>query len=142
MRLASKTRYGLRVLQQVAVESARGRRANGKAIAEKQAISEPTLEQVLATLRKGGFVHATRGRNGGYTLARHAEQITLLDIIELFEGPIQLNPTQNDHEDQFTTHSTARAWQALNDSFCREARAVTLAAVLRDDRDTMPEFVI
>lgn len=47
------------------------------------------LEQILLTLRKGGFVKSRRGINGGFLLARHPKDITVGEVIRFIEGPIE-----------------------------------------------------
>ena len=47
------------------------------------------LEQILLTLRKGGFVKSKRGINGGFSLARPAENITIGEVIRFIEGPLE-----------------------------------------------------
>jgi Rrf2 family protein len=47
------------------------------------------LEQILLTLKKGGFVESKRGVDGGYFLARSPETITVGEVIRFIEGPIE-----------------------------------------------------
>ncbi len=60
-------------------------------IAHAMHIPEDFLAKILKTLVDGDLVASTRGARGGYQLARPANQISFLDIIEAIEGPIQLN---------------------------------------------------
>ena len=46
------------------------------------------LEQLFATLRRAGLLRSQRGVKGGYTFARPAEQITVLEVVELLDGPL------------------------------------------------------
>ncbi len=55
-------------------------------IAEGMGIPERFLPQVMGDLVRAALVEATPGRNGGYTLARPADQITILDVVEAVEG--------------------------------------------------------
>jgi len=57
-------------------------------IAAMTQISHGYLEQILATLKKHSLVVSVRGTNGGYRLAKKAEEITLLEIIEAQEGKL------------------------------------------------------
>jgi Rrf2 family protein len=47
------------------------------------------LEQVLADLRKGGFIESRRGNMGGYTLAAAPEKITLGAVVRHIDGPVE-----------------------------------------------------
>jgi Rrf2 family protein len=55
-------------------------------IALLQNIPNRYLEQLLATLRRGGLIKSIRGSKGGYILARDPQQITLLDVLNCIEG--------------------------------------------------------
>lgn len=52
---------------------------------------EAFLSKVLQSLTRAGLTASHRGVSGGYTLGRPAEEITLLDVVEAMEGPLQLN---------------------------------------------------
>ncbi len=55
-------------------------------IAAEQRIPDRYLEQLLATLRRGGFVKSQRGAKGGYLLTREPWRMTLLDVVSCIEG--------------------------------------------------------
>ncbi len=55
-------------------------------LAEYHGIGTPYLAKSLQALTRSGIVHSTPGRHGGYRLARSAEEISLLDIVEAIEG--------------------------------------------------------
>lgn len=61
-----------------------------KEIAEKQNLPATYLEQLMLALRKAGLVNATRGAKGGYMLSRPSSSISLVDIVEALEGPIDI----------------------------------------------------
>ncbi len=61
-----------------------------KEIAELQSLPPTYLEQLMVLLKKAGLVNATRGAHGGYVLSRPASEITLAEIIETLEGPLNL----------------------------------------------------
>jgi Rrf2 family protein len=46
------------------------------------------LEQLFATLRRAGLLRSQRGVRGGYTFAKPAAQITVLEVVELLDGPL------------------------------------------------------
>ncbi len=58
-------------------------------LAKKGDIPFKFLEQILLTLKKGGFVGSKRGVDGGYFLARLPETITVGEVIRFIEGPIE-----------------------------------------------------
>jgi Rrf2 family protein len=57
-------------------------------IARRREIPAQFLEQLVATLRRGGVLRSQRGVKGGYTLARAADQITVLEVVELLDGAL------------------------------------------------------
>ena len=58
-------------------------------LAKKGDIPNKFLEQILLTLKKGGFVGSKRGVGGGYFLARPPESITVGEVVRFIEGPIE-----------------------------------------------------
>jgi len=61
-------------------------------IAEHENISQKYLESILLTLRKAGFLGSKKGKNGGYYLFKHPEDIRMTDVMRVLEGPIALVP--------------------------------------------------
>lgn len=89
MKFSTKTRYALRILLQIA-ESKDKKYVQGKEIAEKQNITEPYMEQIMIPLKSARLIKTARGCFGGYALIRAPKDIKLIEIIELFEGPLYL----------------------------------------------------
>jgi Rrf2 family protein len=82
--------YALRAVTEVA-QLPEGERAPTAVIAERQNIPLPFLAKIVSQLAVKGILEATRGASGGVSLARPAENITLLDVIEAIDGPVTLN---------------------------------------------------
>jgi FeS assembly SUF system regulator len=59
-------------------------------LAARSRVPLPTVSKLAKELSKAGLVLSHRGRNGGYGLARPAEQISVAEIVEALEGPIAL----------------------------------------------------
>jgi Rrf2 family protein len=59
-----------------------------RVISERQAIPARYLEQIFQRLRRGGIVASKRGPGGGYTLARPSADLTLRQVVEAVEGPL------------------------------------------------------
>lgn len=57
-------------------------------LARRREIPVQFLEQLFATLRRAGVLSSHRGVKGGYTFARRPGDITVLEIVELLDGPI------------------------------------------------------
>ena len=60
-------------------------------IAEEQRIPPSFLAKIISQLSIAGLLHTSRGARGGVTLAREPKEITLLEVVEAIDGPIQLN---------------------------------------------------
>src|SRR6476659_8071923 len=57
-------------------------------LARRRDIPVQFLEQLFATLRRSGILRSHRGVKGGYTFARPGTEITVLEIVELLDGPV------------------------------------------------------
>lgn len=84
MKLATKTRYGVRLMVDLA-EHANCGIVPLKDVAARQGISKKYLGQVATPLVTAGLVHVERGVNGGYQLARDPRNITIADIVHATE---------------------------------------------------------
>jgi Rrf2 family protein len=88
MKISTKGRYAVRMLLDLAENQQRDGYVSLKSIAERQAISKGYLEQIIAALRNGVVVSASRGSQGGYRLARDPAEYRLSDILRLTEGDL------------------------------------------------------
>jgi Rrf2 family cysteine metabolism transcriptional repressor len=84
---SEKVNYGIAAMFELAKKHASGY-LQAQQIAEAQNIPKNYLIQLLITLKKAGFVDSIRGASGGYYLAKQPRQISILDVIEVLEGPI------------------------------------------------------
>src|ERR671915_46043 len=85
MKISSQEEYGLRCLVQLA-DLRPGESLTLPQIAEREGISAANAGKLMWILSKAGFVQATRGTKGGYTLARPASEIRLNQVIRVLEG--------------------------------------------------------
>jgi Rrf2 family protein len=74
-----------------------GARASTSAVAKEQRIPPSFLAKIVSQLSIKGLVHTSRGARGGVTLARDPKEITLLEVVEAIDGPIQLNECVGDN---------------------------------------------
>lgn len=89
MHISTKGRYGLRILLDMAAHAKQGPVAL-RDVARRQQISQKYLWQVVNPLKLAGLLRVTRGSHGGYTLARAPARISILDIVEILEGPVSV----------------------------------------------------
>jgi len=89
VKITYKGDYALKALLQLALRYNEGGVVSITEIAKPGDMPTKFLEQILLTLRKGGFVKSKRGINGGFFLARHPRNITVGEVIRFIEGPIE-----------------------------------------------------
>ncbi len=85
MRWNKSTRLGLYAALELA--RAGGRLVTAGEIARKFAASAHHLAKILQQLARAGIARSMQGVAGGYTLAKRAKDVTLLDVVAVFEGP-------------------------------------------------------
>ena len=101
-------------------------------LAEQAGLEVPTVAKVLKPLAQAGLVEAFRGVNGGYRLARDADAISLIEIVEAIEGPLGMTECSVHAGQCGIEHSCGvRAnWRRINDVVADALRGVTLAEML------------
>jgi len=135
MKLSTRVRFGVRIMLQVSLESQAGLPVLARRIAVEQNISEAYVDQILIPLRSGGLLKSRRGRCGGYHLARPAQEITILEIVEILEGKITLIDciTVPDSCDRGQACVTRSIWERLAEAIRSSLGEITLAD-LRDSQ--------
>jgi Rrf2 family protein len=86
MRVSAKADYAVRAAVELAV--AESPPVKGELISQAQEIPLKFLENILGELRHAGLVRSQRGTEGGYWLARPADEITVADVMRAVEGPL------------------------------------------------------
>ena len=89
--LSKKTQYGLKALTYVAKHQGEDPVQIG-AIAKSENISQKFLESIMLTLRKAGFLGSRKGKGGGYYLRRQPEDIKMVEVMRVLEGPVSMVP--------------------------------------------------
>ncbi|MET0274802.1 MAG: Rrf2 family transcriptional regulator [Phenylobacterium sp.] len=89
--LSQRGRYALKAMLNLARPGAGGPRQVSALCAEEN-LPRRFLEAIMSDLRKAGLVEATRGKWGGYQLARPADAITFGEIMRVTDGPLALLP--------------------------------------------------
>jgi len=87
MKITFKGDYALKALLDLSINHGKPRPIED--IAKRQDIPAKFLEQILLSLKKGGFVKSVRGKKGGYLLSRDPKFITLGDALRYVEGPVE-----------------------------------------------------
>jgi|SRR5579871_869874 len=84
--ISAKADYAVRALLTLAASG--GGPLRGEVLAREQGMPKKFLENTLTTLRRAGLLETQRGTDGGYRLARPADQITIADIMRPLDGPL------------------------------------------------------
>jgi Rrf2 family protein len=133
VRVSAKADYAIRA----AVELAAGGEGpiKGERIAQAQDIPPNFLENILADLRNAGLVSTRRGVEGGYWLARPADEISLADVIRAVDGP--LANVRGVRSEQIVYAGNAErlrdVWVAVRASLRSVLEHVTLADLARGE---------
>ena len=141
MKISTKGRYGLRAVLDIAMQD---EAASVSSIAARQFISENYLEKLIAMLKKAGIVNSLRGAQGGYVLAKPAEEISVGEVLRALEG--DLNPVdcaEIDGSGEFCegadTCVAKFVWKRISDSINRAVDNLMIAELARGGRHLLEE---
>ncbi len=113
---------------------ARGELAHIDELAETESVPANYLVQILSELRNGGLIVSRRGKQGGYTLARDPEEITLYDIVKLIEG--DLLELSGDVRGQ-SGRRVQQVWREVRADFEAKCKSCTLDRLVAKTADGM-----
>ncbi len=83
--LSSASKYAIQIVIYLAKNKDKGK-IRGKHIAEDLGLAAPFVGKVLQPLSHSGIVKSTKGPHGGFLLLKKEEEISLMDIIQIYEG--------------------------------------------------------
>ena len=124
MKFSTKSRYGLIALTDLAVNSKNGH-ISLASIAERNHISSLYLEQVFASLKRGGIVKSVKGPQGGYQLNHAPKDIPISQILEILEGTYHISDEQ-DMENLFSQSIQTIVIDKINQEMDRVLENMTL----------------
>ncbi|MCM0589246.1 MAG: Rrf2 family transcriptional regulator [Gloeotrichia echinulata DVL01] len=128
MELSCKSEYAILALLEMATNYQSGEPQQIRQIAAQQNIPDRYLEQLLATLRRGGIIKSQRGSKGGYLLAREPRKITILEILECLEG-LDVRPSAQEVNSRTADSSVIEEiWQEA----CQAANSVLQKYTLQE----------
>jgi Rrf2 family protein len=119
--LTQKTRYSMLAMTRLAKQYGKGTLMINQ-IAESERIPKRFLESILLELKKNGYLGSKLGKNGGYFLMKKPEDITLLEIIRLFEGTIAMLACTSEKAYQPCEH-------------CKDEKTCSIRHTFKDIRD-------
>ena len=133
MKLSTRSRYGTRILVDLARHNDQGPIQIGE-ISKRQDISVKYLEQLIRPLKQASMVTSVRGPKGGHMLAKEPEDITLGQIVRLFEGQTELvecisNPEQCNMSDDCQVRL---AWKEATRVLYEKLDSTTISDLMKD----------
>jgi len=135
MRLTTKGRFAVTAMIDLAMRHGEGP-VTLAGISERQKISLSYLEQLFGKLRRHALVDSVRGPGGGYCLAKGLDEVSVADIIQAVDEPIdatQCGGRENCRDDQrCMTHDL---WTNLNKQIFEYLESVTLAQLVASQTD-------
>lgn len=134
MRLSTRGRYGTRLMVDLAQHYVDGPVPLTE-IAKRQDLSAKYLEQLIILLKGAGLIRSTRGRRGGYTLARKPEEISVGQIVEILEGGLDLVDCVTEPElcDRSPECPTRQIWAGMSDLLKKQLFSITLKDVTQSE---------
>jgi Rrf2 family protein len=135
MLLSTKGDYGVRAMIDLAKHAGEGPVQRAE-IARRRQIPESYLDHLLAQLRRGGFIRSTRGPGGGHELAKAADDICLLHLLESLEGSLApLQCIENPEGGPEAICGQDWVWKEIYDDMRERLAAVSLADLVQHERE-------
>jgi Rrf2 family cysteine metabolism transcriptional repressor len=133
MKLTARSEYALLALVYLARHENEGY-ISVETIATAQKIPPKFLEQLMLALKRAHFLRSTKGQHGGYALAKSPAQITLAEVIRLFDGA--LAPTESVSENFYEStpiekeQSLVKVFKDIRDYVSHKLETTTIAELL------------
>ena len=136
MRISKHEEFGLRLVTSIARS---GGQLNIRELAEQEGIPEATIAKVVARLRRAGVLAAVRGRNGGYSLTRDADAITLAQVVaafgnEIYDGGFCSRMNSGESCAHDATCGLRPVWNSLGEVIGNFLDGYTVADIVRSTR--------
>lgn len=142
VRVSTRGDYACRALLSLALHDDDPGPTSVRDIAERTALPQPYLEQILLALKGAGLVRSKRGVGGGYVLAHDPGDILLSQILSAVDGPITLGDFGEPHEDGACDHEgqcvLLAVWKQAGEVMRRHLEGYTLASIAAVARGEAP----
>lgn len=142
MKITQEADYALRIAYKLALED---RICDARSIAKEMCVSPRFALKILRKMVVGGFVESYKGVNGGYRLTRPPAQITMRDILELIDGPLDISRCIST-EHTCSRNGTEKDQCVFHQIFCRLSHILTdcfdrITLAHLTDRNMTPEAI-
>lgn len=130
MKFSTKTEYGLRAI--VHLDKQKKIAKSLAEIARQEKISLKYLEKIFRILKNSNLVKSQKGVKGGYLLSKNPKQMTVLDIVEVLEGPVA--PYACIQNKKLLCYSSCKihpVWQALYSQITKTLKDIKLIDIMK-----------
>ncbi len=149
MRISKKCQYALRAVFELSLREP-GQPVKIREIAGAQNIPPRFLEVILNQLRHSGFVESRRGSEGGYILARAAENLMAGEVIRCMQGPISIGAGDERHMDKsghfYGDYAFDKLWEKVSSAISDVYDNTTFAELIEYEKAkktaTVPNYSI
>jgi len=128
LKLSTTTRYAIRMLVFIAMKEEEGP-VTRRAIEAVEKVTPDYAEQILLKLKAAGVVKSHRGARGGYSMGLPAEKVTVLKVVEILEGVIDLGSCDKEDCDRFIGCAVRDVWASSTEAIIKEFEAYTIAGL-------------
>jgi|TARA_B100000959_G_scaffold182993_1_gene191300 Rrf2 family protein len=134
LRLSITSEYAIQAMLYLS-EVPLGESVRISSISESREIPESLLRKIMAQLRRSGLIFTIRGKGGGVQLAKSANSISLLDIIESIEGKIFLNKCLISTDICSRTYicGVHNVWRSVQDQMKETLNKSNLASLVQEE---------
>lgn len=135
MRLSTRSRYGTRLMLELALHYKKGT-VFLKDIAREEEISEKYLSHLVIPLKANGLISSSRGAHGGYRLAKSPSHITVKDIVQTLEGDLSpVECVKNPSICRRTSGCVTRdVWEKLDERISDTLSSITLKDLVKSQK--------
>jgi Rrf2 family transcriptional regulator, cysteine metabolism repressor len=132
MNISVKGEYALQAIFDLALQP-QGEPVKIADIARRQKIPQKFLELILAGLKQGGFVESRRGAEGGYRLARPADQITVGEVLKFIENSKRAR--------RAPVNAFTEMWQRVDQSISAIVDHTSFAELVRQWKESQTQYI-
>ncbi len=140
IRMSKQADYGLVLMTAFLREPQQSPNLSARELAARTRLPLPMVSKILKALARQGLLVSHRGTNGGYSLARTPDRITVSEVLVAVEGPIAMTECLHDRGDcrQVAVCPVRTNWERINVAVKHVLDAITLA----DMADPLPDSLI
>jgi Rrf2 family protein len=134
VKLSLKVEYACRVLAQLSRTFGNSQFSHIDELASLEEIPANYLVQILNDLRNGGLINSKRGKQGGYSLAKHPSEVSLFDIVSVMDGEllgINLGDTG------YSGGKVHQVWKEVVESLTEKTMSYSLESFLPEESEDM-----